>query len=58
MTFTNVLDPARIGASPKGVSDAHSLLRGELEILARIPTVGRAEISALFDDPFHRQSLA
>jgi hypothetical protein len=58
MTFTHVFGPAGIGASPERVRDPNPLLRSQLEVLPRIPTVGCAETAALFDDPFHGQSLS
>lgn len=58
MACPNVLVPARICAPPQGVGDANAFLRGELEILLRIPAVSVAEITALFNDPFHVKSLS
>ena len=58
MTFAHVFEPPGIGASPQGTRNANALLRGELEILLRIPAIGCAETAALFDDPFHPQNLA
>jgi hypothetical protein len=58
MTFAHVFDGAGIGASPQSARDSNALLRRQIEILLRIPTVGFAKIPAFFDNPFHAQSLA
>lgn len=53
-TFTHVFDPAGISSAPQGVRNANALLRGEREVLFRIPPVGCAKIATFFYDPFHR----
>jgi hypothetical protein len=58
MTFPHVFDRAAVSPSPQRMRNPNALLRGKRKILARIPAVGFAKTTALFNDPFHDAILS